>query len=150
MTAMEKYSLMAAHGSDICAFVDGGIERLGVVPYTWCTETNTGVSTRCLADGRCSTTFPSPAALAASFNRSLWRAKGVVQSDELRASFNLGATRGDRMHSTIGLNGWGPNINLVRVRSPLGPVFTMAMLTALSWMCVGMRRGRMLCSLVSA
>ena len=105
---------MGAHGKDICAFEDGGVPRLDIPSYTWCTETNTGVSTVCLEEGKCATTFPSPAALAASFNRSLWAAKGATQSTEQRALFNLGAVRDDAMGSPIGLNGWGPNINTVR------------------------------------
>ena len=80
-------------------------------------ETNTGVSTKCIAEGKCATTFPSPAVLAASFNRSLWHLKGEIQSDEVRAYYNLGGTRGPHTgseHVRIGLNGWGPNINVVR------------------------------------
>ena len=106
----------SAHGNDVCAFDDGGVLRLDIPPYTWCTETNTGVSTQCPQEGRCATTFPSPSALAASFNRSLWRKKGEVQSTEQRALFNMGARRapGGRVGVPIGLNGWGPNINIVR------------------------------------
>jgi beta-glucosidase-like glycosyl hydrolase len=81
-----------------------------------CTETNTGVSSVCLQKDRCATTFPSPAALASSFNRSLWRHKGETQSTEQRALFNLGAVRGSENRPLIGLNGWGPNINIVRGR----------------------------------
>ena len=65
LTPGEKVSLMGAHGNDICAFEDGGVPRLDIPSYTWCTETNTGVSTQCLQPGKCATTFPSPAALAA-------------------------------------------------------------------------------------
>ena len=114
LSTKEKLSLMGAHGPDICAFEDGGVPRLDIPSYTWCTETNTGVSSVCLQEGRCATTFPSPAALASSFNRSLWRRKGETQSTEQRALFNLGAVRGSRTHPLIGLNGWGPNINIVR------------------------------------
>ena len=98
----EKLSIMGSH--DGCAFSDGGVPRLDIPAYTWCVETNTGVSSKCVEEGRCATTFPSPAALAASFNRSLWRRKGEVQADEQRALFNLGVRRtgGD----IIGLNGW--------------------------------------------
>lgn len=106
LTTDEKISLMGAHGHDICAFQDGGVSRLDIPSYTWCVETNTGVSTVCLEEGKCATTFPSPAVLAASFNRSLWRSKGATQSTEQRALFNLGAVRRDSMSSPIGLNGW--------------------------------------------
>lgn len=139
LTTDEKISLMGAHGNDICAFQDGGVPRLDIPSYTWCVETNTGVSTACIQEDKCATTFPSPAALAATFNRSLWRLKGTTQSTEQRALFNLGAVR--RQGSPIGLNvcaacssnllwalfvthdshalpycwqGWGPNINTVR------------------------------------
>jgi beta-glucosidase-like glycosyl hydrolase len=112
LTQQEKISLLGAHGTDICAFEDGGVPRLGIPTYAWCTETNTGVSTKCMEPGKCATTFPSPASLAASFNKTLWQAKGEVQSTEQRALFNTDATR--RRGSLIGLNGWGPNINVVR------------------------------------
>jgi hypothetical protein len=105
LTTAEKLSLMGAHGRDICAFEDGGVARLDIPSYTWCTETNTGVSSVCLQEGRCATTFPSPAALASTFNRSLWRRKGEIQSTEQRALFNLGAVRGSSTHPLIGLNG---------------------------------------------
>ena len=116
LSTAEKISLMGAHGSNICAFVDGGVPRLDIPSYTWCTETNTGVSTVCMEEGKCATTFPSPAALAASFNRTLWRSKGATQSTEQRALFNLGAVRRSSVGrgSPIGLNGWGPNINTIR------------------------------------
>eukprot|EP00039_Didymoeca_costata_P008454 m.112515 g.112515 ORF g.112515 m.112515 type:complete len:776 (+) comp14090_c0_seq3:191-2518(+) len=117
LTQDEKLSLMGAHGKDTCAFLDGGVARLDIPQYTWCTETNTGVSTECIKEGKCVTTFPSPALLAASFNRTLWRAKGRVQGLEQRAYFNLGATRATGSGipgPPIGLNGWGPNINVVR------------------------------------
>ena len=42
LTLAEKLSLLGAHGSDICAFEDGGVSRLDIPSYTWCTETNTG------------------------------------------------------------------------------------------------------------
>eukprot|EP01046_Picozoa_sp_COSAG06_P026049 COSAG06_NODE_2221_length_7313_cov_6.831577_2_plen_395_part_00 len=102
LTTQEKLSLMGAHGKEICTFVDGGIPWLDIPAYTWSTETNTGVSTGCLREGKCATTFPSPAALAASFNRSLWRSKGATLSTEQRALFNLGALR--HPHGGVDLN----------------------------------------------
>eukprot|EP00038_Savillea_parva_P031675 m.89355 g.89355 ORF g.89355 m.89355 type:complete len:785 (-) comp9801_c0_seq1:94-2448(-) len=113
LTMDEKVSLLGAHGKDMCSFLDGGVPRLDIPSYTWCTETNTGVSTVCIAPDKCATTFPSPAALAASFNKTLWRSKATVQSTEQRAYFNLGGRRRSE-GNLIGLNGWGPNINVVR------------------------------------
>ena len=60
----------------------------------------------------CATTFPGPAGLAASFNRSLWRTKGDIISTEQRAFNNNNLVRGGGAH--IALTSWGPNINLVR------------------------------------
>ena len=54
---------------------------------------------------KCATTFVGPNNMAASFNRSSWRAKGEVVSTDMRAFNNHG---GD-----IGLTGFGPNINVV-------------------------------------
>jgi hypothetical protein len=34
----EKLSLMGSHGNDQCAFIDGGVPRLDIPSYTWCTE----------------------------------------------------------------------------------------------------------------
>eukprot|EP00040_Diaphanoeca_grandis_P016335 m.84243 g.84243 ORF g.84243 m.84243 type:complete len:798 (+) comp25726_c0_seq1:98-2491(+) len=121
LTVDEKLSLMGAtdkYGNDACSFMDPGVPRLNIPPYKWCVEDNTGVSTRCLREGNCATTFPSPALLGATFNRTLWNMKGSTQGIEHRALFNLNATRG-RPSSTgqwlpIGLNGWAPNINVVR------------------------------------
>jgi hypothetical protein len=30
--------LMGSHGNDQCAFIDGGVPRLDIPSYTWCTE----------------------------------------------------------------------------------------------------------------
>ena len=77
-------------------------------------EANTGANSACLAPGRCATTFPSPAGLASSFNRTLWRAKGAALSTEVRALVNAGGRRGSDFNAQLGTNSWGPNINLVR------------------------------------
>ena len=74
------------------------------------------MSSRCLREGSCATTFPSPSLFGASFNRSLWRLKGGTQGVEHRALFNLNGTRGSPGTEgfKLGLNGWAPNINIVR------------------------------------
>ena len=54
--------------------------------------------------------------LGASFNRTLWRAKGAVLGSEMRALNNLGWHRaaGDESKAFIALTGFGPNINIAR------------------------------------
>lgn len=36
----------------------------------------------CIGPNQCATEFPGPTGLGASFNRTLWRAKGIALSDE--------------------------------------------------------------------
>lgn len=70
--------------------MDHGVPRLGIPPYMHLVETNTAVASACLADGKCSTNYPGPTGLGATFNRSLWRMKGEAMGDEIRAFNNLG------------------------------------------------------------
>jgi beta-glucosidase-like glycosyl hydrolase len=77
-------------GTHRCAFMDAGVERLGIPVYTWAVESNTGADGICLEPGRCQSTFPGATGLAASFNRSVWRSQGEVISTELRVMNNLG------------------------------------------------------------
>jgi beta-glucosidase-like glycosyl hydrolase len=68
--------------------------------------------------GTCATLFPSGLNLGATFNRSLWRAKGEVVSTEQRAMNNINwyrAVHPERPSKwLIGLAGYGPNINIAR------------------------------------
>jgi beta-D-xylosidase 4 len=117
LTLDEKVGLLGANpGFPLCPSTDGGVERLGINRYTYLVETNTGVSSRCL-DGhqdKCSTTFGSPAMMAASFNRELWFAKGDVISNEMRAYYHSKSKRGNKANSPIGLHGYAPSVNLMR------------------------------------
>ena len=62
------------------------------------------------------------ACAASSFNRSAWRAMGAAISTEMRAANNAnGRVASVLPHepppqhtSLVGLNGWGPNVNLNR------------------------------------
>lgn len=79
LTLAEKLALLHAKpGTDGCAFEDSGVPRLDIPIYAWTEEANTGADSSCLGPERCVTTFPSPANLGASFNRSLWRHKGEI------------------------------------------------------------------------
>ena len=106
--------LHAQPGTDACAFIDHGVARLDIPPYAWTEEANTGADSACLGPNKCATTFSSPALLAASFNNSVWRTKGEVISTEVRALNNAHGHRGCGPPAKIGVNEWGPNINLVR------------------------------------
>jgi hypothetical protein len=98
----------------------------GLPDYKWLTETNSCVDSPCHpnAKGKCATIFVGPNNMAASFNRSSWRAKGDVVSTDLRAFNNigdamlgakknhgLGAGIGTDEYGLLGLSGYGPNIN---------------------------------------
>lgn len=117
LTTQEKLGLIGANGAyNPCPLVDFGVLRLGIPPYMWLDETNTGIASACQAPERCATTFTSPAGLAASFNTSVWRRKGEVLSTEQRAMNNLHWTRfsPNQVPYYIGVDGFGPNINMVR------------------------------------
>jgi beta-D-xylosidase 4 len=117
LTTLEKLGLIGADPAyNACPLVDAGVARLGIPKYMWLDETNTGIASGCAAPGRCATTFPSPAGLAASFNRSVWRMKGEILSTEQRAMNNLHWTRFSPNQEPffIGVDGFGPNINMVR------------------------------------
>jgi len=99
-----------------CAFRDFGVPRLGIPSYTHLMEVNTAVASSCVAQDHCVTTFAAPATLAATFNSTVWRRKGEVIGSEIRALNNIDWHRavGPIPTIRIGLEGYGPNINLIR------------------------------------
>ena len=115
----EKIGLMSAdkhtHVSS-CNMMSAGCLRLGIPSYMHLVETNTAVASKCLGPGKCSVNYPGPTGLGASFNRTLWSGKGHAMGEEMRAFNNLRWYRatGDAPHSLIGLNGYGPNLNIAR------------------------------------
>lgn len=136
LTLKEKAGLLGA-GTTTCAFMDAGVERLGIPVYTWCVETNSGAGGICVAEGKCQSTFPAAAGLAATFNRTVWRTKGEIISTELRALNNIGGMRMGGPNDYIGLNGWGPNINVrVHTRPPIATATVQQHLhLEASWFC---------------
>ena len=86
-----------------------GSKRLGI-PSLLFGEIAHGVASpadpaQCLNGGlNCSTSFPATLVLAASFDRSLWRAIGAAAGLEGRAWANGG-------RNLMGTIGWAPNIN---------------------------------------
>lgn len=116
----EKIALLSPTQTPFCAchtLANDGAD-LGV--YRWLVETNSGVSAPCLAPGRCPTMFVGPLGVAAAFNRSAWERKGDVIGRELRALANVAAGRYGRENytlydkATVGLTGFGPNVNVVK------------------------------------
>ena len=109
LTLDEKISRMysCVPGCDTCPCA---VPRVGLPPYAYLLEANTAVLAVCLGPERCATVFNGPNGLAASFNRSLWRHKGVVLSTEVRAFQNHGGKRS--LGKPTGLATYGPNINL--------------------------------------
>ena len=87
-----------------CQGAYGGVPRVGLPAWTWLRELNTGYAGSCRdrAPGKCDTTFVGPTGVAASWNRSLWFAKGSVIATEVRAAEKLT------------LSGFGPNINILK------------------------------------
>lgn len=100
---------------EACGDHTGGKSSIGLPPYFWLTETNTAVAARCIPSEKwkCPTTFIGPMGMGSSFNRTSWRAKGIVFGKELRAFNNLAWTR-HASGDLVGLTGFGPNINIAR------------------------------------
>ena len=118
----EKIGLMCADKHthvDSCNMMSAGCLRLGIPSYMHLVETNTAVASRCLRPGKCSVNYPGPTGLGAAMNRTLWYNKGHNMGNEIRAFNNLRWYRmtGDAPNSLIGLNGYGPNLNIARDRS---------------------------------
>eukprot|EP00039_Didymoeca_costata_P030626 m.30608 g.30608 ORF g.30608 m.30608 type:complete len:811 (-) comp8218_c0_seq1:49-2481(-) len=115
----EKIGLMCSDNHTFvgsCNMMSAGCVRLGIPPYMHLVETNTAVASTCLGPGKCSVNYPGPMGLGATFNRTLWHAKGEYMGNEMRAFNNLQWWRAtaDAPHSLIGLNGYGPNMNIGR------------------------------------
>ena len=119
LTIDEKIGLMSADkntGVNVCNMMDQGVPRLGIPPYMHLVEANTAIASHCLGPNKCAQNYPGPTGLGATFNRSLWYKKGEAMGDEMRAFNNLNWYRatGDAPKSLIGLNGYGPNLNIAR------------------------------------
>ena len=97
---------------DQCDTCPCPVDRLGLPPFAYLLEANTGVAAKCLGPGRCATIFPGPLGMGGSFNRSVFRAKGRVLGREVRAFNNFQGTR--NLGPMTGLAAFGPNINVAR------------------------------------
>ena len=117
LTLKEKVALTGSglwsNGAGSCDTIDPGVPRLGVPAKQWLVETNSMAASQCYG-AACATVFPSGLNLAASGNRTLWREKGRVVSDEMRALNNLAWHRADGGTTFSGLNGFGADINAPR------------------------------------
>mmetsp|Transcript_71243 Transcript_71243/g.170150 ORF Transcript_71243/g.170150 Transcript_71243/m.170150 type:complete len:761 (-) Transcript_71243:129-2411(-) len=98
-----------------CTTFTSGKEEIGLPPWLWLVESNTGVDAACPAEGHCVTNFVGPMGIAASFNESSWLLKGQVLGTEQRALSNYGASRFHQDHKNpVCLTGFGPNVNIAR------------------------------------
>ena len=117
LTVAEKVALTGSGlwstGESSCDTIDPGVPRLSIPPKQWLVETNSMAASQCYG-AQCATVFPSALNLGASGNRTLWREKGRVLSDEMRALNNLAWHRADGAVTYSGLNGFGPDLNQPR------------------------------------
>ena len=121
LNVTEKLGLLgSAPKTDTCSTLDEGVQRLGIPPMQYLIECNSGVSSQCYTpipgdpySGACATVFPSSLNLGATFNRTLWVAKGSVVGDEARALNNLNVARRVGPQYLVSLFCYGPNINTV-------------------------------------
>lgn len=106
----EKPFLMEARQSP-----DSNISRLEIQNYDWGLNCIHGVQSMC--GTHCATSFPSPNALGATFDRSIWLGMAQVIGIETRALWLEGVgeyrTTGLALPQ-IGLNCWSPNLEVVR------------------------------------
>eukprot|EP00438_Fugacium_kawagutii_P024421 Skav222384 [mRNA] locus=scaffold2692:366758:368391:- [translate_table: standard] len=101
--------------SRTCTTFTTGKPEIGLPPWLWLVETNSGVDSACPAENHCVTNFVGPMGMAASFNRTSWHLKGYVMGTEQRALSNIGASRFHPDHKNpVCLTAFGPNINIVR------------------------------------
>ena len=125
LTLAEKVGLIAPDPSlgSTCFAHIRPVPRVGLPGYGWLVEVNTGVASQCVGPDQCATTFSGPTGLGASFNRTVWSAKGAVLSTEMRALSNSNWIRGPgasypghpaKSAEPIGTSAFGPNINLIR------------------------------------
>jgi hypothetical protein len=84
LTLSEKISRIYSCVDD-CDTCPCAVECVSLPQYAYLLEANTAVAAVCLAPEECATVFTGPNGLAASFNRTVWRQKGVVLSTEVRA-----------------------------------------------------------------
>lgn len=98
-----------------------GVPRLGLPAYNWGVEDLHGAGTQCLTDPatnatHCPTIFPVLANLAAGFNETAWEGVGTIIGSEMRVVNNFGGTRyrEPANNQPVGVNGWGPNLNIAR------------------------------------
>ena len=85
-----------------------GIERLGIKPYDYWSESLHGVA----RNGR-ATVFPMPIGLGATFDADLVKDIGDAVASEGRAKYNA-AQKIDNHGIYAGLTFWSPNVNIFR------------------------------------
>jgi hypothetical protein len=102
-----------------CGSHTGAIPRLDISMYRWLVEVSSMAATEGCGSlqewgAGCPTSFPAAMLLTSSFNRSQWRAHGVVVGDEMRAMNNLRTSLPALTDDLSSLAGHGPDINQPR------------------------------------
>ena len=91
-----------------------GHEKIGLPTWMWLTEGNSGAGGSCRTKGKCPTVFVGAQGMAASFNRTSWRMKGLVTGMETRAIVNSNSM--STGNGPLSLSAYGPNLNILRGR----------------------------------
>jgi beta-glucosidase len=90
------------------------LPKLGVPSYYWgANAIHSSMFANCTDAGRCSTSFPSGPSWAATFDRSIMQDMAIVVGEEIRAAWNMGNWT-DNGNNGLGLDAWGPVINMNR------------------------------------
>lgn len=97
------------------------IKDIGWNGYSWNTECLHGLGGKCFSVGgvtRCPSVFSAPPGLGATFNRTVGTMVGLTIGDEVRTYNRYRASR-VWSHRPIGVNAWGPNLNMYRGGRPV-------------------------------
>ncbi|EOD18267.1 hypothetical protein EMIHUDRAFT_447998 [Emiliania huxleyi CCMP1516] len=109
-----KPNLLTARGHRMHTGGRQALPKLGVPSYYWGSNClHSSMFANCTTDGRCSQSFPSNTAWAATFDRRLMRQMAAVVGRETRAGWNLGSWLDDGLNGA-GLDCWGPVLNMNR------------------------------------
>ena len=89
------------------------LPEIGVPSYYYGTNCLHSAITECAGE-RCPTAFPAAPNWQATFHAGTMEAMAAVVGKELRAAFNLGIPDNTHLASNVGLQCWGPVVNLNR------------------------------------
>jgi len=116
LTMNEKIGLLGGDPEwNTCTLRQKPIPRLGLFKFPIVLdELNSGACSACKYANRCATCFPSPGAIAATFNRTVFQQKGTVIGVEVRSMVNENYNRFNRAATwaRLGVTSYGGTVNL--------------------------------------